>query len=146
MIMSTALVDSYALLWIVCVILFASGSDRLWDLGTISGAGGLSLCLVKVAVYSTKSYDERSLSAANADHGHELVFLEARLMPYTVALAAGCDAVCVFVNDVLDREVLELLVANDVRLVALRSAGFNHVDMREVCFWVGWPSDCPLAS
>lgn len=51
-------------------------------------------------------------------------------MSYTVPLAAGCQAVCVFVNDVLDREVLELLVANDVRLVALRSAGFNHVDVR----------------
>jgi D-lactate dehydrogenase len=85
---------------------------------------------VKVAVFSTKSYDEEYLSAANATHGHELVFLEARLVPYTVPLAVGCDAVCAFVNDVLDGEVLKLLAQHDIRLVALRSAGFNHVDLR----------------
>jgi D-lactate dehydrogenase len=85
---------------------------------------------VKVAVYSTKSYDEEYLAAANDHHGHDLLFLEARLLPYTVPLAAGCQGVCVFVNDVLDREVLELLAATDIRLVALRSAGFNHVDLR----------------
>jgi D-lactate dehydrogenase len=85
---------------------------------------------VKVAVFSTKSYDEEYLAAANTSHGHELLFLEARLVPYTVRLAVGCEAVCAFVNDVLDREVLKLLAANDIRLVALRSAGFNHVDLR----------------
>jgi D-lactate dehydrogenase len=88
------------------------------------------LCRVKVAVYSTKSYDERYLSEANVAYGHELVFLEARLVLNTVPLATGCQAVCAFVNDTLDREVLELLAADGISLVALRSAGFNHIDLR----------------
>ena len=85
---------------------------------------------MKVAVFSTKPYDEQYLRAANAEHGHELTFLEPRLAPETGALAAGHEAVCAFVNDVLDRNVLEHLAASGVRLVALRSAGFNHVDLR----------------
>lgn len=84
---------------------------------------------MKVAVFSTKSYDQRYLEAANRDHGHELTFFEPRLLEPTAALAAGHDAVCAFVNDRLDAAVLRALHAQGVRLVALRSAGFNHVDL-----------------
>lgn len=83
---------------------------------------------MRVAVFSTKPYDEASLTAANADE-HDLVFLEARLTPATAALASGAKAVCAFVNDVLDAAVLGRLADAGVRLVALRSAGFNHVDL-----------------
>lgn len=82
-----------------------------------------------MAFFSTKPYDERYFTEANAGHGHDLFFLEPRLVPETVALASGHEAVCVFVNDVLDRKVLEQLAAEGVHLVALRSAGFNHVDL-----------------
>jgi D-lactate dehydrogenase len=84
---------------------------------------------VRVAVFSTKSYDEQSLRAANAAHGHELVFLEPRLTEATAPLAAGCEAVCVFVNDRLDEAALRVLSEVGVRLVASRSAGYNHVDL-----------------
>jgi len=86
---------------------------------------------VRVAVFSTKRYDRESLEAENGagGHGHELVFLEARLGPETARLAQGFDAVCAFVNDVLDRPTLEALRAGGVRLVALRCAGFNNVDL-----------------
>jgi len=84
---------------------------------------------MRVAVFSTKPYDSESLGAAADGHGHDLVFLEPRLTPATAALAEGCEAVCAFVNDDLGAEVLAALHARGVRLLALRSAGFNHVDL-----------------
>ncbi|HEY5924423.1 MAG TPA: 2-hydroxyacid dehydrogenase, partial [Kofleriaceae bacterium] len=70
-----------------------------------------------------------SLDEANAQFRHELTYFEPRLTMQTATLAAGFDVVCSFVNDRLDRETLERLAAGGVRLVALRSAGFNHVDL-----------------
>lgn len=84
---------------------------------------------MKIAVYSTKPYDRDFLSEANHEHRHELVFLESRLNIDTASLAAGFKAVCVFVNDQLDEQVLQVLAANGTQLIALRSAGFNHVDL-----------------
>jgi D-lactate dehydrogenase len=84
---------------------------------------------MKVAVFSTKTYDRRFLEAANADHRHELVFFEARLTADTAVLATGFPAVCAFVNDQLDEKTLKALAEQETRLIALRSAGFNHVDL-----------------
>jgi len=83
---------------------------------------------MKVAVFNTKRYDSQFLAAANAG-AHELHFLEARLDAATALLAAGFGAVCGFVNDTLDAPVLERLAAGGTRLVALRCAGFNNVDL-----------------
>lgn len=83
----------------------------------------------QIAVFSTKPYDEIYLSEANKAHGHELVFLEARLTEDTTRLAEGSPVVSIFVNDDASGAVLESLVANGTRLLALRSAGFNHVDL-----------------
>jgi len=85
---------------------------------------------MRVAIYSTKPYDVQFLAAANVGHGHDLAFLEPRLSVETTPLAAGADAVCAFVNDDLGEAVLEHLGALGVRHIALRSAGFNHVDLR----------------
>lgn len=84
---------------------------------------------MQVVVFSTRPYDRRFLEEANARHGHELRFLEARLDASTAATAAGAQAVCAFVNDVVDADVLARLHGLGVRLVTLRSAGFNHVDL-----------------
>lgn len=84
---------------------------------------------MRVAVFSTKPYDRQFLTQANEGHGHELVFFESRLGVATAPLAGGCQAVCAFVNDDLSRPVLEALAAGGTRLIALRSAGFNHVDL-----------------
>jgi D-lactate dehydrogenase len=84
---------------------------------------------MKVAAFSTKPYDERFLSAANREAGHQLVFLEMRLTEATAFAVAGAEAACVFVNDDCSAPVLERLKAEGVRLLALRSAGFNHVDL-----------------
>jgi D-lactate dehydrogenase len=86
---------------------------------------------MRVVVFSTKSYDRDTLTGCNAaGHGHELVFQEPRLTPETSALADGFPVVCGFVNDVFDAAVLERLAAHGTRLVALRAAGFNNVDLR----------------
>lgn len=83
---------------------------------------------MRVAVFSTKPYDRRFLERAN-DGAHRLDFYEARLGPETVALARGADAVCAFVNDDLGGANVRALAASGVRLIVLRSAGFNHVDL-----------------
>ncbi len=83
---------------------------------------------MRVAVFSTKPYDEQFLAAANRGR-HELVFLEPRLTTATAALVANSEAVCAFVNDDLSADVLRRLAAQGVHVVALRSAGFNHVDV-----------------
>jgi D-lactate dehydrogenase len=85
---------------------------------------------MRVAVFSSKPYDRRFLDAANAASGaHEFVYVDARLSPLTAALADGADAVCAFVNDELGAPVLGELARRGVRLVALRCAGFNNVDL-----------------
>jgi D-lactate dehydrogenase len=84
---------------------------------------------VRIAVFSTRPYDRAHFDRANARHGHELVYFEPHLDAATSRLAAGCEAVCAFVNDTLDAAVLRALAGGGTRLVALRSAGFNHVDL-----------------
>ena len=84
---------------------------------------------MRVAVFSTKSYDREFLTAFNVRHGRELLFLEGRLTAESASLGTGFPAVCAFVNDELDAGVLSVLAAGGTRLVALRSAGFNNVDL-----------------
>jgi D-lactate dehydrogenase len=74
-------------------------------------------------------YDRDAFEAANRQFGHALTFLEPRLTRATARLAAGHDAVCSFVNDRLDDAALATLRDAGVRLIALRSAGYNHVDL-----------------
>jgi D-lactate dehydrogenase len=85
---------------------------------------------MKVAVFNAKPYDRQFFITANYDHEHELVFLEPRLSRETALLAKGFPAVCVFVNDQLDAHVLEILASHGTRLIALRCAGFNNVDLK----------------
>jgi D-lactate dehydrogenase len=84
---------------------------------------------VKVAFFSTKPYDHQFFEATNQTFGHELVFFEPRLTLSTSPLAAGFPALCAFVNDDLSAPVLARLAQQGTRLIALRSAGFNHVDL-----------------
>lgn len=86
---------------------------------------------MKVAVFSAKQHDRDSLSAANAAgaHPHEITFFEAHLDSGTASLAQGATAICPFVNDHVDRATLGVLHKQGVRLVALRGAGFNNVDL-----------------
>lgn len=87
---------------------------------------------MKVAVFSAKPYDRLFLGDANARAGapHELSFHDVQLSSASARLATGAAAVCLFVNDVADRPALAQLAAAGIRLVALRSAGFNNVDLK----------------
>ncbi len=87
---------------------------------------------MRVAVFSTHTYDRTFLDAANRKAGspHELRFLDLALDLPTSALAQGSDAICVFVNDRLSAPVLEALAASGIRLAVLRAAGFNNVDIQ----------------
>ncbi|MDQ3263595.1 MAG: 2-hydroxyacid dehydrogenase [Myxococcota bacterium] len=84
---------------------------------------------MKIAFFDTHRYDRQSFETANAGFGQQITFLEPRLTPETRVLAQGHEVVCAFVNDQLDARTLEVLQAGGVRLVALRSAGYNHVDL-----------------
>jgi D-lactate dehydrogenase len=84
---------------------------------------------MKVAVYSTCPYDRSHLQAADSAASHTFQWIEDPLTLDNANLAHGCDAVCVFVNDRLDAPVLTTLTAGGTRLVALRCAGYNHVDL-----------------
>jgi len=83
---------------------------------------------VKVAVFSAKPYDREHLEPANQSR-HELVYFEAHLNPQTAILAKEFDAVCCFVNDTLDADTIATLGSLGVRMIAMRCAGFNNVDL-----------------
>lgn len=84
---------------------------------------------MKVAFFSTTSYDKQFFDSANVSQQHQLIYLDARLTPESAICAVNCTAVCCFVNDQLDAKVLQQLAKEGVKLIALRSAGFNHVDV-----------------
>jgi len=83
---------------------------------------------MKTAVFSTKVYDKDYLEKANEGR-HELAFFESTLRPSTVRLAEGYDSVCAFVNDNLSKEVIEGLARLGIKLIVLRCAGFNNIDI-----------------
>jgi len=84
---------------------------------------------VDIAIYDTRAYDRDAFEAANQRYGHTLRFVEPRLSHHTTALASGAEVVCPFVNDRVDAATITALHAGGMRLLALRSAGFNHVDL-----------------
>ena len=85
---------------------------------------------MKVVVYSTKKYDKNYFELVNVKYGFELEFYDFLLNERTVKMAEGADAVCIFVNDVANRVVLQKLAELGVRFIALRCAGFNNVDLQ----------------
>jgi len=94
----------------------------------VSGEG----TYMKIAFFDTKPYDIRSFDSANKDYGFQITYFENRMTRDTVSLAKGFDAVCVFVNDTIDSEIVDRLIENDVKFIALRCAGYNNVDLSAV--------------
>lgn len=85
---------------------------------------------MKIAFFDTKPYDRESFEKTNTAFGDEITFFETKLNRDTAGLAKGYDAVCVFVNDTVDAEVIDSLCNCGVKAIALRCAGFNNVDMK----------------
>jgi D-lactate dehydrogenase len=84
----------------------------------------------RIAVFSTKKWVRDSFDGANPDFGFQFTYFEPRLGPDTAKLAADHDAVCAFVNDDISAPVLDVLAGHGIRLIAMRCAGFNNVDIR----------------
>lgn len=90
----------------------------------------ISELLMNIVFFSTKPYDEEFFKSSSQNFGHQLRFLEPRLTSETTDLINDEPAVCVFVNDTLDKEVLIKLKDRGVKLIALRCAGYNNVDLK----------------
>ena len=84
---------------------------------------------IKIAFFDAKPYDIAFFDAENKKYGFEIKYFESRLSFDTALLAAGFDAVCVFVNDHLDAATIDRLYDQGLRLAVLRCAGFNNVDL-----------------
>jgi len=84
---------------------------------------------MKIAVFSTKSYDQEYFEKYNEKYGYIFSFYETALNADTARLSADCDVVCVFVNDVVNEETIQILASNGIKLIALRCAGYNNVDL-----------------
>ncbi|OQE47037.1 hypothetical protein PENCOP_c001G06591 [Penicillium coprophilum] len=85
---------------------------------------------MKIAVFSTQPYDQVSLDQSNKHFNHEIVYHDTALSEKTASLASGIPVVCVFVNDQVNANVIHTIAANGTRLIALRCAGFNNVDLK----------------
>lgn len=84
---------------------------------------------MEIAFFNAKRYDKQSFTSVEADYGHGITFFEPRLTLNTASLAAGFPAVCVFINDELGGDTLRAIAATGTRLIALRCAGFNNIDL-----------------
>ena len=84
---------------------------------------------MKLAVFSAEPYDRQSLDYVNKQFHHDITYHEAALEEKTAILASGFPAVCIFVNDKVTANVIKTLASNGTKLIALRCAGFNNVDL-----------------
>ncbi|MBQ7961943.1 MAG: 2-hydroxyacid dehydrogenase [Clostridia bacterium] len=85
---------------------------------------------MKIAFFDTKPYDKPSFDKYGKEYGIDFKYFETKLNEDTVELAHGYDGVCVFVNDTVNAAVIDRLEEMNVRMLALRCAGFNNVDMK----------------
>ena len=84
---------------------------------------------MKIAFYDTHKFEKPFFEQLNREFHHNINYLEPRLIPETASLAKGAECVCAFVNDKLNADVLHELHSYGVKLIALRSAGYNHIDL-----------------
>jgi D-lactate dehydrogenase len=93
---------------------------------------GAGMSVIKVAFFDTKPYDRLTFDKANEECGFAITYLETRLDARSAELAHGADAVCAFVNDRIDAETAAVLERGGVKLIALRCAGYNNIDLKAV--------------
>lgn len=84
---------------------------------------------MRIAFFDTHSFERKTFQYENNFFNHELTYFETRLTESTANLAQGFPCLCAFVNDRLDAKTLKIVADHGTRLIALRSAGFNHVDL-----------------
>ena len=86
----------------------------------------------KIAFFDTKSYDKASFDSVNdsAEKKYEIVYIESKLNYRTAVMAKGCEAVCAFVNDDIDKETIDTLYEGGTKIIAMRSAGYSNIDLK----------------
>jgi len=84
----------------------------------------------RIAFFDAKPYDKASFDMRNKDFGFDILYYGGQLNKDSAVLAKGAKIVCAFVNDIVDAEVIDILANNGIKLIALRSAGFNNVDLK----------------
>lgn len=104
---------------------------------------------MKIAFFNTKPYDRIWFEPLGKEYGFDINFIEPNISEQTIVLAEGCDAICVFVNDYVTAEILEKMDSMNIKLILLRCAGFNNVNL-EVAHQKGFtilrvPSYSPAA-
>jgi D-lactate dehydrogenase len=87
---------------------------------------------LKIAFFDAKQYDKDFFNEANKKYGYEIRYFQSRLSENNVIVTKDADAVCSFVNDIINKEVADELYNNGITLIALRSAGYNNVDLKAV--------------
>lgn len=83
-----------------------------------------------IAFFGTKPYDEKSFNTANELYGFDIRYYKGHLNKNNLILTQGADVVCIFVNDTADKDIIDAMVENGVKLLTLRNAGFNNVDLK----------------
>ncbi len=84
---------------------------------------------IKIAFFDTKEYDRNSFDKTNQSHSFKIKYFETKLTPDSALLTEGYDVVCAFVNDTISSEVIDILVEKGVKMIAMRCAGYNNVDL-----------------
>lgn len=88
--------------------------------------------MIKIAFFDTKDYDQDFFDEYNKKYNYHITYFESKLNSETAQLARGFDAICIFVNDIADEKTLDKLNEYGVKLIALRCAGFNNVDLKHL--------------
>ena len=85
--------------------------------------------MIKIAFFDTKEYDKKLFDEYNKNYGYNITYFKSILNIETAPLTKGFDVVCIFVHDKIDEQTLKILENNGIKLIALRCAGFNNVDL-----------------
>ena len=88
--------------------------------------------LIKIAFFDAKPYDIESFDKANKDFNYKISYFKGHLTVDTAPLTKGFQVVCVFVNDTVDKDVIDILEGNEVKLIAIRAAGYNNIDLKSL--------------
>ena len=83
--------------------------------------------MIKIAFFATKEYDKNIFDKYNEKYNYDITYFDSNLNKETAPLANGYDAVCIFVNDIVDEETINILKRNGVKLIALRCSGFKRI-------------------
>ena len=88
--------------------------------------------MIKIAFFDTKDYDKTLFDKYNKNYNYDITYFESKLNSETAPLAKGFDVICIFVNDTADKDTLDKLNEYGVKIIALRCAGFNNVDLNNL--------------